>query len=135
MHNLNMLQTMRYSCLCVTLLEKLGDMDLNVVAQLEHECLPSIIDLELKRASRASLGDQISVVKRECNEVASSLQEELGRASSQMSLFDTSINLDSPTGAHALLRLGIDVDSTSEWNLRRVAETTRSSRDSLLIVL
>lgn len=108
------------------LLEKLDEMDLNVVAQLEHECLPSIIDMELRgvHLDARRWSDQISVVKRECSEVASGLQEELGRASSQMSLFDStaSINLDSPQQVRdALLRLGIDVDSTSEWHLRRVA--------------
>src|SRR4029450_12171128 len=68
--------------------------------------------------------DRISVVRRECDAVSFSLKEELGRASLQMSLFDsgTSVNLDSPQQVRdALLRLGIDVDSTSEWHLRRMA--------------
>ena len=109
-----------------SLVEKLAEMDLNVVADLEHECLPSIIDMEFRGVylDQQRWTDRIAIVRRECNAVASSLQEELGRASSQMSLFDsgTSINLDSPHQVRdALLRLGIDVDSTSEFHLRRMA--------------
>lgn len=108
------------------LAEKLDEMDLNVVAELEHECLPSIMDMEFRGVylDQQRWKDRISIVRRECDAVSMSLKEELGRASSQMSLFDsgTSVNLDSPQQVRdALLRLGIDVDSTSEWHLRRMA--------------
>jgi len=108
------------------LAEKLNEMDLNVIAELEHECLPSIIDMEFRGVylDQQRWTDRISIVRRECDAVSLSLKEELGRASSQMSLFDSgmSVNLDSPHQVRdALLRLGIDVDSTSEWHLTRMA--------------
>ena len=108
------------------LVEKLNEMDLNVVSELEHECLPSIIDMEFRGVylDQQRWTDRIAIVRRECDTVSSSLREELGRASSQMSLFEsgTSVNLDSPQQVRdALLQLGIDVDSTSEWHLRRIA--------------
>ncbi len=108
------------------LLEQLNELDLNVAAQIEFDCIEAISEMELHGVFLDSdrWRAQIERVRRECDDVARILQEELGRGASQLSLFDnaTRINLESPQQVRdALLRIGIEVESTSEWNLRKLA--------------
>jgi DNA polymerase-1 len=109
-----------------TLLEQLNELDLNVAAQLEFDCIEAIAEMELHGVYLDSdrWRAQIGRVQLECDDVARTLQEELGRGASQLSLFDnaTRINLESPQQVRdALLRIGIEVESTSEWHLRKLA--------------
>ncbi len=109
------------------LLEKLREMDLLLVADLEFDCVLSIAALELAgiyldvERWRALIGR----IRVEHDRVAEELHRELGPASAQMSLFGGAaerINLDSPAQVkQALQRIGIEVEDTREWTLQKLA--------------
>src|SRR5262245_29763197 len=109
------------------LLEKLREMDLLLVADLEFDCVLSIAALELAgiyldvERWRGLIGR----IRIEHDRVAEELHRELGPASPQMSLFGglaERINLDSPAQVkEALQRIGIEVEDTREWTLQKLA--------------
>src|SRR5215510_9020390 len=109
------------------MLEKLREMDLLLVTDLEFECVLSIAALELAgiyldvERWRAL----ISRIRVEHDRVAEELHRELGPASAQLSLFGGAaerINLDSPAQVkQALQRIGIEVEDTREWTLQKLA--------------
>ncbi|HMB28386.1 MAG TPA: hypothetical protein VKS99_09785, partial [Blastocatellia bacterium] len=109
------------------MLEKLREMDLLLVADLEFDCVLSIAALELAgiyldvERWRALIGR----IRIEHDRVAEELHRELGPASAQMTLFGGAterINLDSPAQVkEALQRIGIGVEDTREWTLQKLA--------------
>ncbi len=67
---------------------------------------------------------QINRVRAEYDTVTEDLQRELSAGAAQMSLFDMPqrINLDSPAQIKdALARLGIEVETTREWRMQKLA--------------
>jgi DNA polymerase I-like protein with 3'-5' exonuclease and polymerase domains len=109
------------------ILERLSDLDLLVVAELEFECVLSIAALELAGVylDVQRWRDLVANIRVEHDRVAEELQEEFGAAAPQMSLFGGAterINLDSPAQVkEALARLGIEVEDTREWTLQKLA--------------
>lgn len=109
------------------LLEKLGEMDLLLVAQLEFDCVLSIAALELAGIylDVERWRDLIGRIQVEHERVAEELHQELSVASPQMSLFGglmERINLDSPAQVkEALGAIGIEVEDTREWTLQKLA--------------
>jgi DNA polymerase I-like protein with 3'-5' exonuclease and polymerase domains len=109
------------------LLEKLREMDLLLVADLEFDCVLSIAALELAGIylDVECWRDLIGRIRIEHDRVADELHRELGPASPQMSLFGgmaERINLDSPAQVkEALARIGIGVEDTREWTLQKLA--------------
>jgi DNA polymerase-1 len=107
------------------LLERLDQFDLMVVAQLEFDCVLPIAAMELAGfyLDVDRWRAQIARVQAAHREAADALQAELGRGATQLSLFDTpQINLDSPQQVkEALARIGIDVESTNQTQLQKLA--------------
>jgi len=109
------------------LLEKLREMDLLLVAELEFDCVLSIAALELAGIylDVERWRDLIGRIQVEHDRVAEELHQELSVASPQMSLFGgvmERINLDSPAQVkEALAAIGIEVEDTREWTLQKLA--------------
>jgi DNA polymerase I len=109
------------------MLEKLREMGLLQVAELEFDCVLSIAALELAGIylDAERWRDLIGRIRIERDRIAGELHRELGPASAQMSLFSgvaERINLDSPAQVkEALARIGIAVEDTREWTLQKLA--------------
>ncbi|MFN7946617.1 MAG: DNA polymerase [Blastocatellia bacterium] len=109
------------------LAERLKELELEYVAQLEFECVVPIAAMELAGVylDPACWRAQIARVQEKHARVADELQHALNGGVTQMSLFATApqINLDSPQQVKdALNRLGIKVDDTREWRLQRMSK-------------
>lgn len=106
---------------------KLEELSLTEVAQLEFDCVNPVAAMQLAGIylDADCWREQVAATQTEYNEVAAKLRRELSVGLPQMSLFEeatSSINLDSPAQIKdALNRLGIQVDSTSEWRLHNLA--------------
>jgi DNA polymerase I-like protein with 3'-5' exonuclease and polymerase domains len=109
------------------LAERLKELELDYVAQLEFDCVVPIAAMELAgvyldaKCWRA----QIERVREKHARVADELQHALNGGATQMSLFSTApqINLDSPQQVkEALSRLGIKLGDTREWRLQKMAK-------------
>jgi DNA polymerase I-like protein with 3'-5' exonuclease and polymerase domains len=111
------------------LIDRLKAESLVKVAQLEFECLMTVVDIELAGfyMHKDRWLDQLAIVEKRQRELAEQLQEVLAEESSQGSLFGgpqrNDINLDSHQQlTQALNRLGIPVpDSTRNWKLQPLA--------------
>ncbi len=109
------------------MLDKLREMDLLRVAQLEFDCVLSIAALELAGVylDVERWRDLVDRIRVEHDQVAEELHRELGAGASQMNLFGVAaarINLDSPAQVkEALARIGIEVEDTREWTLQKLA--------------
>lgn len=106
---------------------KLEDLSLTKVAQLEFDCINPVAAMQLAGIylDAGCWRKQVAETQAEYDKVAATLRQELSAGLPQMSLFEeatSSINLDSPAQVKdALNRLGIQVDSTSEWRLHNLA--------------
>ena len=106
---------------------KLEELTLTEVAQLEFDCINPVAAMQLAGIHLDAECWRVQVEKTEIeyDEVAAKLRKELSAGLPQMSLFEEAtsrINLDSPAQIKdALNRLGIEVDSTSEWRLHNLA--------------
>jgi DNA polymerase-1 len=111
------------------LIERLKSESLVKVAQLEFECVMTVVDIELAGffMHKERWLDQLGIVEKRRVELAEQLQDVLAEESSQGSLFGgpqrDEINLDSHQQlTQALNRLGIPVpDSTRNWKLQPLA--------------
>jgi DNA polymerase I-like protein with 3'-5' exonuclease and polymerase domains len=111
------------------LIERLKGESLVKVAQLEFECVMTVVDIELAGfyMHKDRWLDQLAIVQKRQGELAEQLQDVLAEESSQGSLFGgpqrNEINLDSHQQlTQALNRLGIPVpDSTRNWKLQPLA--------------
>jgi DNA polymerase I len=108
--------------------DKLEQMELTRVAQLEFGCVISIAAMELAGVYLDAEQWRLLVrsIRSQYEIVADELRRELAAGFPQMSLFDTppNINLDSPQQVlEALQRLGINIETTREWQLQRLAAT------------
>jgi DNA polymerase I-like protein with 3'-5' exonuclease and polymerase domains len=111
------------------LIERLKAESLVKVAQLEFECVMTVVDIELAGfyMHKDRWLDQLAIVQKRQGELAEQLQDVLAEESSQGSLFGgpqrNEINLDSHQQlTQALNRLGIPVpDSTRNWKLQPLA--------------
>jgi len=110
------------------LIDRIKSLGLIQCAQLEFECVMSVVDLELAGfyMNKARWLEQLAVVEEKRAEVANELQEMLGEGVAQASLFGPSranINLDSQQQVtEAMNRLGIPLpDSTRNWKLQPLA--------------
>ena len=105
---------------------RLAEMNLQRVAELEFDCVLAVAAMELAGVylDAACWREQVKWVRAQHEQAALALQRELGAGAPQLSLFDTprNINLDSPHQVRdALARLGIEVESTREWRMRKLA--------------
>jgi DNA polymerase I len=106
---------------------KLEELDLLVTARLEFECVLAVAGLELAGVyvDTARWREVIKRVRAEHDVITDNLQRDLSAGAAQMSLFGdvgARINLDSPAQVkEALARLGITIEDTREWTLRRTA--------------
>jgi DNA polymerase I-like protein with 3'-5' exonuclease and polymerase domains len=111
------------------LIERLKAESLVKVAQLEFECVMTVVDIELAGffMHKDRWLDQLAIVEKRRTELAEQLQQVLAVESSQGSLFGgpqrEDINLDSHQQlTQALSRLGIPVpDSTRNWKMQPLA--------------
>lgn len=111
------------------LVERLKADSLIKVAQLEFECVMSVVDIELAGffMHKDRWREQLSIVEKRRGELAEELQAALAEESMQGSLFGgpqrEDINLDSHQQlTSALQRLGIPVpESTRNWKLQPLA--------------
>jgi DNA polymerase I-like protein with 3'-5' exonuclease and polymerase domains len=111
------------------LIDRLKSESLVRAAQLEFECVMTVVDIELAGffMHKDRWLDQLAVVEKRRIELAEELQQVLAVESSQGSLFGgpqrEDINLDSHQQlTHALNRLGIPVpDSTRNWKMQPLA--------------
>lgn len=110
------------------LIERLKTGSLVKCAQLEFECVPSVVDIELAGfyMHKDRWLRQLALVEKRRAQLAEELQEVLAEESAQGSLFGpqrADINLDSHQQlTQALERLGIPVpDSTRNWKLQPLA--------------
>jgi DNA polymerase I-like protein with 3'-5' exonuclease and polymerase domains len=111
------------------LIERLKAESLVKVAQLEFECVQTVVDIELTGfyMHKDRWLEQLGIVEKRRVELAEQLQEVLAEESNQGSLFGgpqrEEINLDSHQQlTHALNRLGIPVpDSTRNWKMQPLA--------------
>ena len=111
------------------LIERLKAESLVKVAQLEFECVMTVVDIELAGffMHKDRWLDQLAIVEKRRTELAEELQQVLAVESSQGSLFGgpqrEDINLDSHQQlTQALTRLGIPVpDSTRNWKMQPLA--------------
>src|SRR5215510_12486717 len=111
------------------LIERLKSDSLIKCAQLEFECVMSVVDIELAGfyMHKDRWLEQLSIVEKRRAELAEELQQVLAAESSQGSLFGgpqrDDINLDSHQQlTQALQRLGIPVpESTRNWKLQPLA--------------
>jgi DNA polymerase I-like protein with 3'-5' exonuclease and polymerase domains len=109
------------------LAERLKEMELEYVSQLEFDCVVPVAAMELAGVylETKCWREQIARVRQKHAQVAEELQQALGGGATQMSLFATApqINLDSPQQVkEALNRLGVKVDDTREWRLQKMAK-------------
>ena len=109
------------------LAERLKELELEYVAQLEFDCVVPVAAMELAGVylDAACWRAQIARVQEKHARVADELQHALNGGVTQMSLFAAApqINLDSPHQVKdALNRLGIRVDDTREWRLQRMSK-------------
>lgn len=106
---------------------KLEELDLLVTARLEFDCVLAVAALELAGVyvDAGRWRELIKRVRAEHDIITDELQRELAAGAAQMSLFGdlgARVNLDSPTQIkEALARLGISIEDTREWTLRRTA--------------
>lgn len=105
---------------------QLQSLALNAVAQLEFECVSSLVDMELAgilldKGQWQAIADRVA---EQHQKVANELRCALEPADLQMSLFgESTINLDSPEQIHShLQRLGIPVLGTRNAQLQPWAE-------------
>ena len=111
------------------LVERLRTESLVKCAQLEFECVMTVVDIELAGfyMHKDRWLEQLAIVEKKRGELAEKLQAVLAEESSQGSLFGgpqrDDINLDSHQQVNqALTRLGIPVpDSTRNWKLQPLA--------------
>ncbi len=111
------------------LIERLKSESLVKCAQLEFECVMTVVDIELAGffMHKDRWLEQLGIVEKRRMELAEQLQEVLAEESSQGSLFGgpqrEDINLDSQQQlTKALNRLGIPVpESTRNWKLQPLA--------------
>src|SRR5215212_4019119 len=111
------------------LIERLKSESLVKCAQLEFECINTVVDIELAGffMHKDRWLEQLGIVEKRRVELAEQLQQVLAEESSQGSLFGgpqrNDINLDSHQQlTHALNRLGIPVpESTRNWKLQPLA--------------
>jgi DNA polymerase-1 len=111
------------------LIERLKAESLVKVAQLEFECVMTVVDIELAGffMHKDRWLDQLAIVEKRRRELAEQLQQVLAVESSQGSLFGgpqrEDLNLDSHQQlTQALSRLGIPVpDSTRNWKMQPLA--------------
>jgi len=111
------------------LIERLRAESLVKVAQLEFECVMTVVDIELVGffMHKDRWLDQLAIVEKRRTELAEQLQQVLAVESSQGSLFGgpqrEDLNLDSHQQLTlALSRLGIPVpDSTRNWKMQPLA--------------
>ena len=111
------------------LIERLKAESLVKVAQLEFECVMTVVDIELAGffMHKDRWLDQLAIVEKRRTELAEQLQQVLAVESSQGSLFGgpqrEDLNLDSHQQlTQALSRLGIPVpDSTRNWKMQPLA--------------
>ncbi len=111
------------------LIERLRTESLVKCAQLEFECVMTVVDIELAGfyMHKDRWLEQLSIVEKKRVGLAEKLQEVLAEESSQGSLFGgpqrDDINLDSHQQVNqAMTRLGIPVpDSTRNWKLQPLA--------------
>ena len=111
------------------LIDRLKSESLVKVAQLEFECVMTVVDIELAGfyMHKDRWLEQLHIVEKRRAALADQLQEVLAEESSQGSLFGgpqrDEINLDSHQQlTQALNRLGIPVpDSTRNWKLQPLA--------------
>lgn len=107
---------------------RLEEMDLLVTARLEFECVLAVARLELAGVylDAARWRALVGRLRIEHDAIAAELQRELAAGAPQLSLFGDigeRINLDSPAQVkEALARLGIAIEDTREWTLRRAAQ-------------
>ncbi len=107
---------------------RLEELDLVRVARIEFDCVNAMAAMELAGIYLEADCWRAQVAKNKAvyDEVAAALRKELSVGLPQMSLFEeatSQINLDSPAQIKdALARLGIKVDSTSEWRLHNLAK-------------
>lgn len=106
---------------------RLEEMDLMVAAELEFDCVLPIAAMELSGVylDADCWRAQVNGVRAEYDAVTEELQRELSAGAAQMTLFDTpqKINLDSPAQVkEALARLGIEVETTREWRMQKLAQ-------------
>jgi DNA polymerase I len=106
--------------------EWLDKADLLVVADIEFDCLRSVIGLELNGAHLdvERWRRLIDGMRAELAGVESELQAALSGAARQFTLFGDPepINLDSPSQVReALAHLGIEIEDTREWRLQKLA--------------
>ncbi len=107
--------------------ERLREMELEYVAQLEFNSIVPIAAMELAGVylDAACWRAQMVRVKEQHTRVAEDLQHALNGGVTQMALFASApqINLDSPQQVRdALNRLGIKVDDTRDWRLQKMAK-------------
>lgn len=111
------------------LIDRLKSDSLVKCAQLEFECVNTVVDIELAGfyMHKDRWLDQLGIVEKRRAELADQLQEVLAEESSQGSLFGgpqrDEINLDSHQQlTQALTRLGIPVpESTRNWKMQPLA--------------
>src|SRR5215813_10442830 len=111
------------------LIDRLKSDSLVKCAQLEFECVMTVVDIELAGfyMHKDRWLEQLGIVEKRRVELAEQLQQVLAEESSQGSLFGgpqrDDINLDSQQQlTRALTRLGIPVpDSTRNWKLQPLA--------------
>src|SRR5687768_13870377 len=111
------------------LIDRLKSESLIKCAQLEFECVNTVVDIELAGffMHKDRWLEQLGIVEKRRGELAEELQEILAEESSQGTLFGgpqrDDINLDSHQQlTEALERLGIPVpDSTRNWKLQPLA--------------
>src|SRR4030095_12720084 len=111
------------------LIERLRTESLVKCAQLEFECVLTVVDIELAvfYMHKDRWLEQLAIVEKKRAELAEKLQEVLAEESSQGSLFGgpqrDDINLDSHQQVNqAMTRLGVPVpDSTRNWKLQPLA--------------
>lgn len=111
------------------LIERLKSESLIKVAQLEFECVTTVVDIELAGfyMHKDRWLEQLGIVEKKRVELAEQLQQVLAEESNQGNLFGgpqrEDINLDSHQQlTQALTRLGIPVpDSTRNWKMQPLA--------------
>ncbi len=106
---------------------KIDELELMQAAKIEFDCINAMAAMELGGIYLEAdcWRAQVERTKSAYDKAAVELRKELSAGLPQMSLFEeatSSINLDSPVQVReALARLGLKVESTSEWRLHNLA--------------
>ncbi len=106
---------------------KIDELELMQAAKIEFDCINAMAAMELAGIYLEAdcWRAQVERTKSAYDKAAVELRKELSAGLPQMSLFEeatSSINLDSPVQVReALARLGLKVESTSEWRLHNLA--------------